>query len=184
MKSGNDPQSELSMPGSSARVPDMAGERQRTTRERFPPKRWASGTIRVTGRFSAPPERVFDAWLDVKVAGRWLFATASRPMTDVEIDPRVAGSFRLANGCGGELTEYRGQFMEIARARRLVFNLSLNGLTVITRVTVEIVPLSKGSCLTLTHQNVPHDRRNYLEQRWTGILYGLGVALSDPKCPP
>jgi uncharacterized protein YndB with AHSA1/START domain len=52
--------------------------------------------IRITHRFAAPPQRVFEAWLDPALAGRWLFATATRPMTDVAIEARVGGSFRLA----------------------------------------------------------------------------------------
>ena len=53
--------------------------------------------VRVRRRFGTSPKRVFDAWIDPGVAGKWLFATASRPMTDVEIDARVPGSFRFAD---------------------------------------------------------------------------------------
>jgi uncharacterized protein YndB with AHSA1/START domain len=52
--------------------------------------------IHVARRFSAPPERVFNAWLDPEVARKWLFATALHPMTEVEIDARVGGTFQLA----------------------------------------------------------------------------------------
>lgn len=34
--------------------------------------------IRITRRIGAPPERVFDAWLDRKMIGQWMFGPAVR----------------------------------------------------------------------------------------------------------
>jgi uncharacterized protein YndB with AHSA1/START domain len=134
--------------------------------------------IRVTSRFSAPPARVFDAWLDPAVAGRWLFATALRPMTHVEIDARVGGSFRFAERRDGGIIERTGEYIEIVPRRRLVFTLSLEDHPqVITRATVEITPLKTGCELTLVHEDVPSDCADDTETRWTGILYGRGVTL-------
>ena len=134
--------------------------------------------VRVTRRFSEPPERVFNAWLDPEVAGQWLFATALRPMTDVEIDPRVGGSFRLAERWDGEIIEHAGEYVEIVPNRRLVFILCrADRPRATTRVTVAITPLKTGCELDLTHEQMPFDDANYVEGRWTGILYGLGVAL-------
>lgn len=47
--------------------------------------------FRLTRRFSASPERVFDAWLDPEKAGRFLFATEDGEMVRVEIDPNTPG---------------------------------------------------------------------------------------------
>jgi len=136
--------------------------------------------IRVTRRFSAPPERVFDAFLEPEVAGRWLFATALRPMTDVEIDARVGGSFRFAERRDGEPVEHTGEYVEIVPHRRLVFILSMaDRPRAITRVTVEIAPRKTGCELTLTHEKMPPEYANHAEGRWTGILYGLGATLSS-----
>jgi uncharacterized protein YndB with AHSA1/START domain len=136
--------------------------------------------IRVTCRFSAPPERVFKAWLDRESAGTWLFATASRPMTHVELDARAGGSFSFADYRQGEYIAYTGEYIEIAPHRRLVFTLSMEDRPhVITRVTVAITALNTGCELALTHENVPPDRENQTEARWTGILYGLGVTLNS-----
>jgi uncharacterized protein YndB with AHSA1/START domain len=137
-------------------------------------------TIRIRKRYEAPAGCIFGAWLDPEVAGRWLFATASQPMTQVDIDARVGGSFRFANWQGGETAEFTGRYIEIVPARRLVFTLSIATLPrAQTRVTVMIAPVKKGCALDLIHENVPRDCASYLEGRWTGILYGLGVTL-DP----
>jgi uncharacterized protein YndB with AHSA1/START domain len=121
---------------------------------------------------------VFDAWLDPGLAGRWLFATALRPMTDVEIDAHVGGGFRLADRRNGATTEYHGRYVEIVPHRRLVFTLrGASRPREATRVIVEIVPRKRGCELRLSHENVPSDRAHDTEARWTGILYGLGETL-------
>ena len=53
--------------------------------------------LRVIRRYGVPPPLVFDAWLDPVVARLWLFATASRPLEHVSIDPHVNGSFRFVD---------------------------------------------------------------------------------------
>ena len=134
--------------------------------------------VRVTHRYGAPSARVFDAWLDPELAGRWLFATASHPIAHLEIDARVGGAFRFVDRRSGEVTEYTGEYVEIVPHQRLVFTLSLEPQA-ITRVAVEIAPLKRGCVLKLTHENVPQEHASRIEGRWTGILYGLGVTL-DP----
>ena len=134
--------------------------------------------IRVTRSFSASPDRVFDAWLDPEVAGKWLFATAARPMARVAIDARVKGAFCLVERRDGEDVEYSGEYVEIVPPRRLVFTLSVENPRDITRVRVELVPVETGCDLVLTHENVPADDASRTEARWTGILYGLGICLT------
>jgi len=137
-------------------------------------------SILVTHRYGAPSVRVFDAWLDPDVAGRWLFATASRPIAQLAIDARVGGSFRFVDRHVGEIFEYAGEYVEIVPPRRLVFSLAMERPPhVITRVAVEIAPLKKGCVLQLTHDNVSPERASHVEGRWTGILYGLSVTLDS-----
>jgi uncharacterized protein YndB with AHSA1/START domain len=142
--------------------------------------------IHVTARFEASPERVFDAWLDPDLAGRWLFATATRPLAHVEIDARVAGGFRLVERRERGDVEHRGEYVEIAPCRRLVFALALpDRRRTATRVSVDVEAQGTGSNLALTHENVPLALAYDMEARWTGMLYGLGVTLDthggDPK---
>ena len=134
--------------------------------------------LRLTLCFDARPQRVFDAWLDPSFAARWLFATASRRIAQVEIDARVGGAFRFVDRDDGSAIEYTGEYVEIVPHRRLAFTLVLPGAErTITRVTVAIASLNRGSRLNLIHENVPDVNAGDINDRWTGILYGLGVML-------
>ena len=147
--------------------------------------------IRVDAWFEASPERVFSAWVDPDVAGRWLFATATRPIAHVEIDARIAGSFRFVERRESGNVEHRGEYVEIVPYRRLAFILALaDRRRAVTRAIVEIEPRASGCALALTHENVPVDLAYGMEARWTGMLYGLGLTLdsiggdSIPEGPP
>lgn len=137
-------------------------------------------TIRITNNYHASPKHAFEVWLDPAVAGKWLFATASKPMAHVEIDRRVGGSFCFVERQGRATIEFTGQYIEIVPTRRLVFTLSMEPYPdVLTRVAVAIGPLARGCALTLTHENIPRAHASYMKGRWTGILYGLGVTLDS-----
>jgi uncharacterized protein YndB with AHSA1/START domain len=134
--------------------------------------------IRVTRRFAAPAERVFAAWLDPGIARRWLFATASRALAHAEVDARAGGAFRFVESRFGETVEHAGRFIAIVPQRRLVMSLSVGERTD-TRVTVDVDPLPTGCRLALTHEQLPPERADETEARWTGILYGLGEVLGQ-----
>src|SRR4029450_4243428 len=78
-------------------------------------------SVRIVRRFNYPAERVFDAWLDPALAGKWLFATSSGQMVRAEIDPRVGGRFTFTDRREGEDVEHSGEYLEIDRPSRLVF---------------------------------------------------------------
>jgi uncharacterized protein YndB with AHSA1/START domain len=135
-------------------------------------------TLRLTRRFDARPQRVFDAWLDPPFAARWLFAAASRPIAHVEIDARIGGGFRFVDHDDCNALEYTGEYTEIVPHRRLAFTLVIpRAEPTITRVIVAIGSLNRGSRLNLIHENVPSVTARYINDRWTGILYGLDVTL-------
>ena len=135
--------------------------------------------VRVTRRFEAPPERVFDAWLAPDSVGRWLFATPDGVMERVEVDPRVGGRFRIDERRGSELAEHFGQYLEIDRPRRLVFSFAAIRDSGYTKVTVTIVPDGNGSLLTLVHEMDPKwaDYEDRTREGWTKILKGLAETL-------
>jgi uncharacterized protein YndB with AHSA1/START domain len=133
-------------------------------------------TVRVTHRFTASPERVFDAWLDPEKARRFLFATPTGQMVVAETDPRVGGQFTFTDRRDGMDVVHTGEYLEIDRPRRLVFTFAVPTYSsVVTRVTIEIAPLDSGCELTLTHDGVPPEYAEGNVEGWSRILAGLAA---------
>ena len=134
--------------------------------------------VRVTQRFAAPADRVFNAWIDPDTAGKWLFATAWRPMARVAIDARAGGAFRFEERPGGRGIVQAGKYIEVEKPGRLIFALPEEKRPQdATRVSVGIVPLEAGCELTLVHEGVlPRDAAR-VEGRWIGMLHGLALLL-------
>ena len=131
--------------------------------------------IRVRRRFAASAQRVFGAWLDPRIARHWLFATATRPMAEAAIDARVDGAFRFVDRHAGA-AEYCGRYTAVEHPRRLAFSLAHDHDRA-SHVTIEIEERPRGCELVLTHDAVPGDRAAAVRDRWTGIMYGLALAL-------
>ena len=131
-------------------------------------------TLCVSHRFAATPERVFDAWLDPNIAGKWLFATPTGRMVRVEIDARVGGKFVIVDRRDGEDVEHTGEYIEIDRPRRLVFTFGVPKYSpLMTRVTIDIAPTETGCDLTLTHDGVLSEWASRTESGWAMLLDGL-----------
>jgi uncharacterized protein YndB with AHSA1/START domain len=151
----------------------------------FWPKRKAAApsgervTVRVSRRFDVSPERVFDAWLDPRNAGKWLFATPAGEMVRVEIDARAGGRFKFTDRRNGEDIEHSGEYLEIDRPRRLVFNFSVPKFSEeATLIRVEIAPGGFGCELALVHEGVQQEYAGRTEEGWKEILEGLAKVLT------
>lgn len=132
--------------------------------------------IQVSRRFTASAERVFDAWLDQKTAGRWWFATPAGKMQKVEIDGRVGGKFRIIERRGDDDANHYGTFIELDRPRRIVLDFATDPDHPPTRVTIQITALKDGGCeLTLSHDIAPEwaEYKDRTNQGWTMILESL-----------
>ena len=135
--------------------------------------------VEVSRHVDASPERVFDAWVDPGSARHWLFATAGGNVERCEIDPRVGGRFAIFERRGSILAEHYGEYLELDRPRRLVFDFWTNFSEERTRVTITIAPDADGSRLTLTHQGVWVDYEERTRQGWRTIIEGLVRCLGD-----
>ena len=97
--------------------------------------------LRLTRRFDAAPERVFDAWTDPKLAAGWLFTTPTSEAHTAAIDLRVGGRWEIVDRRDG--VDYRaiGEYLEVEQPRRLVFTFGMPQFADgFSKVTVEIAP--------------------------------------------
>jgi uncharacterized protein YndB with AHSA1/START domain len=137
--------------------------------------------VRVTRRFAASAERVFDAWLDPERARRFLFATPAGEVVRVEIDARVGGGFVVVDRRAEGDARHFGTYLEIDRPRRLVFAFAVEEREPRPdRVTVEVAALDGGGCeLTLTHEMKPEWAAwaGRTTEGWTTILDGLAAVV-------
>lgn len=133
--------------------------------------------LTVTRDIDAPPEAVFDAWLDPAQAGKFLFATPDGEMVKVEIDGRIGGRALIVERRATGDAHHRLHYEAIDRPHRLVFLFAADPAEegVWTRVTIDIAAKGASSTLTLTHEMDPQWAA-YEEQTrrgWTMILDGL-----------
>jgi uncharacterized protein YndB with AHSA1/START domain len=143
--------------------------------------------VRVTHRFDAPAERVYDAFLDPGRARKFMFATATGQIVRCDIDARVGGTFTIVDRRDGEDVVHTGTYEVLERPRRIVFTLSVEKYSKDTdTVTIEITRHPKGCEVTLTHEMkakyAPFQDR--AREGWTGILDVAAELLVDeaPTC--
>ena len=140
----------------------------------------AAVEVRVTRRFEAPAETVFDAWLDPATARSWLFATPDGEMVRVEIDPRVGGRFEIVERRDGEEVLHTGAYEEIDRPARLAFTLQVPKYGDNSeRVAIDLAADEGGSELTLTQsvsQGAPASPEQ-IERGWGKVLDALASAI-------
>jgi len=141
----------------------------------------------ITGLFSATPERVFDAFLDTQMIGRFMFGPGIRDEEIVRLtnDPRVGGTFSyIVRRKEGEI-DHTGKYVGIDRPRHLEFTWAIrqdpSGAE--SRVVIDIVPIVLGCELTLTHE-MSSEWKEFVErskEAWGMMLDKLAEVLDNVR---
>ena len=82
--------------------------------------------ISLSRTISAPPEQVFDAWLNPELLARWFAPSAEMYCEIRELDPRVGGKYHISmRGSDGETYDLLGEYVRIGGQRFLVIGILL-----------------------------------------------------------
>jgi uncharacterized protein YndB with AHSA1/START domain len=132
--------------------------------------------LRLSRRYAAAPERVFDAWTDPAVLRRWWAAHPDWDSPAAEADARPGGRYRLSmtDTSSGETRTVAGEYTVVERPRRLVYTWRWEGMPTETVVTVEFHGEGDGTRVELHQAGFPdaHDRDMHADG-WNGCLDNL-----------
>jgi uncharacterized protein YndB with AHSA1/START domain len=135
----------------------------------------------VTRVLPAPPEVVYDEWLDVDALTEFMCPSPGRPGT-VECDPRVGGKLRIVMIQPDHVVNVVGEYLDLSRPRRIRFTWNSDyrgGFESV--VTVNLDPHGEDETLiTIEHQRLPEHVARDHEQGWSSIASKLEGLLARP----
>ena len=133
-----------------------------------------TGALVVERVLPASPDEVFDAWTTPSRMAAWMSPVGA---AEAEVDLRVGGSFRVV--MVEARLEHTGEYVEIDRARRLVFTwVSPFTGTEPSVVTVELYPHDDGTRVVLTHERLPADVVDGHRDGWGTMIERLARTLA------
>ena len=149
---------------------------------------------KVTHRFRASPERVFDAFVDPVLARRWQAAWLRRNgesgnMTEVELDPRVGGRLILGDGHHSAHARHWGKFMALERPTKIAFSWMTSNEEVddpdMVNLIIEPEPDGPGSVVTLYNTLHAEDEEGLAETErgWMAMLGGIEDVIERRDVP-
>ena len=115
----------------------------------------------------APPDEVFDAWLNPKIPGNpWNAADK------LILNPKVDGCFYWTFKSTG--TPHFGRFTEVARPGRIQHTwMSPNTLGQESTVTLTFEKKGDGTLMTLIHSGLPDDEKARSHEKGWGYFLGM-----------
>ncbi len=145
-------------------------------------------TAHVEQAFAVSSDRLFDAWLDPAMLGRWMFGPAVREERIVHLnnDPRVGGRFSFLVQRGGQQIDHVGEYLRLDRPMALTFTWAIAGEPEDSRVNVTIEAAPDGCAVALTHTLPPGAEGDVeqVEAAWRKMLAALDGALRETKPAP
>jgi uncharacterized protein YndB with AHSA1/START domain len=143
--------------------------------------------LRLSRRFDAPRERVFEAWTNPEVLKDWWHAGPDWDTPEAEVDLRPGGSYRLAmrDPGSGQTHTLVGEYREVQPPERLVYTWTWESNPEEMRgsegslVTVEFVEDGDATNVEITHSGFASEEiRDLHVHGWEACLANLERLLS------
>jgi uncharacterized protein YndB with AHSA1/START domain len=149
--------------------------------------------VQLERTIPAPPHRVYRAWLEPDLLGRWM-GPGSLEVTRVEIDERVGGHYRIWQAdSGSDVGGFDCELLELVPDQRIVLRWGFvgpertDGLVYDSLLTITLREAPEGAtALRLVHEHldelaaaIPHVAEN-VGPGWQNVLRKLGATIGAP----
>jgi uncharacterized protein YndB with AHSA1/START domain len=142
--------------------------------------------LEICREFSAPIQRVFEAWTQPDVLAKW-FGPEGFTVVNAQTDLSIGGKYEISiKSPDDNIIKHFGEYVEINVPNSLIFTWELKDQTcagsegkhVTTLVTLNFTETPQGTLLTLTHEKLP-DQAAFAGHQfgWQGSLAALNQHL-------
>jgi uncharacterized protein YndB with AHSA1/START domain len=136
-------------------------------------------SLSVDRVIAAPPEAVFDAWLNPQMLARFMRPGPNMDAPDVTNDAQEGGRFEIIMKAADQEIPHHGTYKKIDPHSQIVFTWESPFSPAESEVTLDIRPEGSGSHITLTHVTFyDEEKRDNHAGGWTAILETLAATLS------
>jgi uncharacterized protein YndB with AHSA1/START domain len=127
----------------------------------------------------APPDIVYDEWLDPVGMIEWMCPRPARAAR-ISLEPSVGGSLRIDIEDSGSSLYVSGHYIELDRPRRLRFTWSCSAWADPSVQSVVTVTLDKHgtaeTMMTIEHEQLPPDEADSHQRGWAAVAAQLEAA--------
>lgn len=144
----------------------------------------APEVVEVKRTFTAPRDKVFEAWRNPKMMAKWFArGTPGQPLTEVQVaDVRVGGKYQVVVRYQDKVYHMVGAYREVKPPERLAFTWHWEEADFRdSLVTVDFRELGGSSFteVTLRHSLLPEKQREDHRQGWTLCFEMLDRTLAE-----